>query len=171
MLKRREEARALRPVRHGEREPDPPGMGRRPRLQRRGYLRWRRGRRLRRQLGRHSGEHSPRRRRVRGQLGLRRLGWLRVAVSAQPRRAGSGYERDVERDVRRGVQRHGEAHHRAHSRQERVRHAHTVKVPAGAVDGGRVRLKGQGAPGENGGAAGDLLITTKIDAHPYYRSR
>lgn len=45
---------------------------------------------------------------------------------------------------------------------------HTVKVPAGAVDGGRVRLKGQGAPGENGGAAGDLLITTKIDAHPYF---
>ena len=45
---------------------------------------------------------------------------------------------------------------------------HTVKVPAGAVDGGRVRLKGPGAPGENGGAAGDLLITTKIDAHPYF---
>ncbi|WP_370689540.1 J domain-containing protein [uncultured Adlercreutzia sp.] len=45
---------------------------------------------------------------------------------------------------------------------------HTVKVPAGAVDGGRVRLKGQGAPGDNGGAAGDLLITTKIDAHPYF---
>lgn len=45
---------------------------------------------------------------------------------------------------------------------------HTVKVPAGAVDGGRVRLKGQGAPGDNGGPAGDLLITTKIDEHPYF---
>ena len=45
---------------------------------------------------------------------------------------------------------------------------HTVKVPAGAVDGGRVRLKGQGALGENGGPAGDLLITTKIDGHPYF---
>lgn len=45
---------------------------------------------------------------------------------------------------------------------------HTVKVPAGAVDGGRVRLRGQGAPGENGGAAGDLLITTKIEPHPYF---
>ena len=45
---------------------------------------------------------------------------------------------------------------------------HTVKVPAGAVDGGRVRLKGQGALGENGGPAGDLLITTKIDEHPYF---
>ena len=44
----------------------------------------------------------------------------------------------------------------------------TVKVPAGAVDGGRVRFRGKGAPGENGGEAGDLLITTKIDPHPYF---
>lgn len=44
----------------------------------------------------------------------------------------------------------------------------TVKIPAGAVDGGRLRFKGKGAPGENGGAAGDLLITTKINEHPYY---
>ena len=44
----------------------------------------------------------------------------------------------------------------------------SVKVPAGAVDGGRLRFKGKGGPGENGGAAGDLLITTKIEPHPYY---
>lgn len=43
-----------------------------------------------------------------------------------------------------------------------------VKVPAGAVDGGRLRFKGRGALGENGGAAGDLLVTTKIAAHPLY---
>ena len=43
-----------------------------------------------------------------------------------------------------------------------------VKVPAGAVDGGRIRLKKRGAPGENGGEAGDLLITTKIASHPLY---
>ena len=44
----------------------------------------------------------------------------------------------------------------------------TVKIPAGAVDGGRLRFKGKGALGTNGGASGDLLITTKIDEHPYY---
>ena len=43
-----------------------------------------------------------------------------------------------------------------------------VKVPAGAVDGGRLRFKGKGGLGENGGEPGDLLITTKIDPHPYY---
>ena len=44
----------------------------------------------------------------------------------------------------------------------------TVKVPAGAVDGGRLRFKGKGGLGDNGGEAGDLLVTTKIQPHPYY---
>ena len=43
-----------------------------------------------------------------------------------------------------------------------------VKVPAGAVDGGRVRFRGQGVPGRNGGEAGDLLITTRIAEHPLF---
>ena len=43
-----------------------------------------------------------------------------------------------------------------------------VKVPAGAVDGGRVRFRGKGAAGANGGPAGDLLVTTKISEHPLY---
>lgn len=43
-----------------------------------------------------------------------------------------------------------------------------VSIPAGAVDGGRLRLRGKGMLGQNGGAAGDLLITTKIEPHPYF---
>lgn len=43
-----------------------------------------------------------------------------------------------------------------------------VKVPAGAREGGRLRYKGKGGLGANGGAAGDLLITTHITEHPYY---
>ena len=46
-----------------------------------------------------------------------------------------------------------------------------VKIPAGAVDGGRLRFKGKGMPGSNGGQAGDLLITTKIKPHPYYKRK
>lgn len=44
-----------------------------------------------------------------------------------------------------------------------------VKVPEGARDGGRLRYKGRGGLGENGGPAGDLLITTRIKAHPYFK--
>lgn len=44
----------------------------------------------------------------------------------------------------------------------------TVKVPAGAVDGGRVRFREKGEPGVNGGPAGDLLVTTRIKPHPLY---
>ncbi len=47
----------------------------------------------------------------------------------------------------------------------------TVKVPAGAVDGGRLRFRGKGAQGPAGGPAGDLLITTKIEPHPYYHRK
>lgn len=37
-----------------------------------------------------------------------------------------------------------------------------VNVPAGANDGDRQRFRGQGVPGTNGGAAGDLVITMRI---------
>lgn len=44
----------------------------------------------------------------------------------------------------------------------------TVKIPAGAVDGGRLRLRGKGGLGQNGGEQGDLLITTKIEPHAHF---
>ena len=44
----------------------------------------------------------------------------------------------------------------------------TVKVPEGAVDGGRLRYRGKGEYGANGGERGDLLVVTKIKAHPVF---
>lgn len=44
----------------------------------------------------------------------------------------------------------------------------SIKIPAGAVDGGRVRLKGKGNLGVNGGPAGDLLVNIKIAPHALY---
>lgn len=38
---------------------------------------------------------------------------------------------------------------------------YTVKIPPGVTDGQRVRLAGQGAPGRNGGAAGDLYLVVR----------
>ena len=45
----------------------------------------------------------------------------------------------------------------------------TVKVPAGAIDGGKLRYRGRGEYGINGGARGDLVITTKVEEHPLFK--
>ena len=49
--------------------------------------------------------------------------------------------------------------------QEKV----TVKVPAGITGGQKLRLRGKGRPGPNGGPPGDLLIQIKELSHPLFR--
>lgn len=46
-----------------------------------------------------------------------------------------------------------------------------VKIPVGIEDGKRIRLRGQGGPGPDGGTAGDLLITIHVDPHPWFQRR
>lgn len=43
-----------------------------------------------------------------------------------------------------------------------------VKIPLGTTDGERIRLKGQGAAGINGGAAGDLYLVIRLVPHPVF---
>ena len=43
-----------------------------------------------------------------------------------------------------------------------------VRVPAGTVDGARLRLRGQGGPGVGGAEAGDLLLEIRIAPHPRF---
>ncbi|NUP20618.1 MAG: molecular chaperone DnaJ [Streptomyces sp.] len=43
-----------------------------------------------------------------------------------------------------------------------------ARIPAGVADGQRVKLKAKGAPGENGGPAGDLYIQTHVKPHPVF---
>jgi curved DNA-binding protein len=43
-----------------------------------------------------------------------------------------------------------------------------VKIPVGVADGERVRLKGQGGPGQAGAEAGDLYLTIRYAPHPRF---
>ncbi|WP_157248775.1 molecular chaperone DnaJ [Nonomuraea typhae] len=43
-----------------------------------------------------------------------------------------------------------------------------ARIPAGVADGQRVKLKAKGAPGENGGPAGDLYIVTHVKPHAVF---
>lgn len=52
----------------------------------------------------------------------------------------------------------------AHRPDRRV----SVRIPPGATEGSRVRVKGQGQPSPMGGAAGDLLLTVHVRPHPHF---
>ncbi|MDI5962130.1 DnaJ C-terminal domain-containing protein [Streptantibioticus silvisoli] len=47
--------------------------------------------------------------------------------------------------------------------------SYDVTVPAGVVDGQRIRLAGEGGRGRGPGSAGDLYLVVRIAPHPRYR--
>ena len=44
----------------------------------------------------------------------------------------------------------------------------TVRIPAGVHSGQKIRLRGKGRPGRNGGESGDMVVTITVDKHPVY---
>ena len=47
----------------------------------------------------------------------------------------------------------------------------TVRIPAGAKDGMKIRVPGRGSAGKRGGAAGDLFVVTRVAEHPVFKRR
>lgn len=50
-----------------------------------------------------------------------------------------------------------------------VERAISVKIPAGVDDNTRIRLAGEGEPGERGGPPGNLYVVLHVSPHPYFR--
>ena len=50
----------------------------------------------------------------------------------------------------------------------RARQNMQVRIPAGVADGQRIRVKGKGGSGENGGSAGDLYVVVHVRPHPVF---
>lgn len=48
------------------------------------------------------------------------------------------------------------------------RDALKVKVPPGIESGAKLRLRGQGEPGDKGAPAGDLIVHVSVQGHPYF---
>jgi curved DNA-binding protein len=49
-------------------------------------------------------------------------------------------------------------------------HELRARIPRGATDGQRLRLRGKGGPGANGGPPGDLYLQIALEPHPLYRA-
>lgn len=92
-------------------------------------------------------------------------GYRRAGARAQP-----VHGRDLEAVVRLTLE---QAHHGTTTNlelgDESGRRTLEVVIPAGVTDGQRLRLRGKGGAGRNGGANGDIYLHIALAQHPIFR--
>jgi curved DNA-binding protein len=92
----------------------------------------------------------------------------RAGARSSRARAGTDVEHPIELtldEAFHGVTRPLSIKHRSHTRTIDVR------IPPGVKDHARVRVTGQGEPGVNGGAAGDLYLRIHLLPHPQFERK
>jgi DnaJ-class molecular chaperone len=94
-------------------------------------------------------------------LGGERHGRTRATRHAKGRDFEHEIELDLEDALRGTVQRLGINHNGHHRNVE-------VRIPAGVVDGSRVRVSGEGERGSGSGGSGDLYLRVKLRPHPKF---
>jgi curved DNA-binding protein len=55
-------------------------------------------------------------------------------------------------------------------RLRRIEKSFQARIPRGAVDGQRLRLRGKGGAGANGGPSGDIYLNIALRPHPLFRA-
>lgn len=83
--------------------------------------------------------------------------------------AGKDIERKVKLSFEQGI--HGATIDIKLTTAGGKREAIEVKIPPGVRDGQRIRVKGKGRAGRNGGPPGNLNIICEIQDHPYFQRR
>jgi curved DNA-binding protein len=95
-----------------------------------------------------------------------------MGIFGRARRAGSGGRtvqfpgEDYEVAVRLSLE---EAYRGAERELQIGSRTIRTRIPRGATDGQRLRLRGKGGPGVHGGPPGDLYLHIALDPHPLYR--
>jgi DnaJ-class molecular chaperone len=99
-----------------------------------------------------------------GDLGGQRRARTRTPRQTQGRDVEHEIELDLEDALRGTVQRLGINQNGEHRNVE-------VRIPAGVIDGSRVRVSGEGERGSGSGASGDLYLRVKLRRHPRFERK
>ena len=103
-----------------------------------------------------------------GEVFGRTSGGRETRAGRTRRRAGRDVENEIEltlEDAYRGTTR------RLVREQDGEAKQRDVRIPAGVIDGSRVRISGEGEPGVGGGEAGDLYLRVRLAPHPVFERK